>query len=60
VLAGRATLDEAIARDTARTWAYVKRQRTWFRSEVDIQWLGGGNATSTAQALVDDFLTRSA
>jgi tRNA dimethylallyltransferase len=39
VLAGRATLDEAITRDVARTRAYAKRQRTWFRSEPDIQWL---------------------
>jgi tRNA dimethylallyltransferase len=38
VLAGRATLAQAIGRDIVRTRAYAKRQRTWFRSEPDIHW----------------------
>lgn len=39
VLAGRVTLEEAIATDTRRTRAYARRQGTWFRSEPDMHWL---------------------
>jgi tRNA dimethylallyltransferase len=39
VIDGRATLDEAIARDAQRNRAFARRQRTWFRSEPDIRWL---------------------
>ncbi len=39
VLAGRSTLEEAIASDAQRTRAYARRQRTWFRSEPGIHWL---------------------
>lgn len=42
VLAGRCTLPEAIERDTHRTWAYARRQRTWFRSEPGVAWLPAG------------------
>lgn len=38
VLDGHITLDEAIARDAARTWQFARRQRTWFRREPDIGW----------------------
>ena len=30
---------KARATDAHRTWAYVRRQRTWFRSEPAIDWL---------------------
>lgn len=46
VLAGRSDLDRAIDRDADRTWAYARRQRTWFRSEPDIDWLEAGEGTS--------------
>ena len=39
VLAGRSSLEAAIATDVVRTRAYAGRQRTWFRAEPDIQWL---------------------
>jgi tRNA dimethylallyltransferase len=39
VLAGRASVEEAIAIDARRTRAYARRQRTWFRSEPDMRWL---------------------
>lgn len=42
VLAGRATLEDAIATDAQRTRAYARRQGTWFRSEPDIHWLPPG------------------
>ena len=40
VIDGQASLDEAIAADAARNVAFAKRQRTWFRSEPGIEWLG--------------------
>jgi tRNA dimethylallyltransferase len=56
VLAGRATLDQAINRDVVRTRAYAKRQRTWFRSEPAIRWLDAGErARATARASVEAF-----
>jgi tRNA dimethylallyltransferase len=39
VLDGELTLDAAIAEDARRNQAFAKRQRTWFRSEPDIEWL---------------------
>lgn len=36
---GARTVDEAVAECAARTIAFAKRQRTWFRSEPDITWL---------------------
>ena len=36
VLAGRRDPASARAIDAQRTWAYARRQRTWFRSEPDI------------------------
>jgi tRNA dimethylallyltransferase len=47
VLDGRSTNDEAIAADAARNVAFAKRQRTWFRSEPEIEWL---DATDQAAA----------
>ena len=41
---GRSTLEEAVAKDAQRNIAFAKRQRTWFRSEPDIEWL---DATTT-------------
>lgn len=46
VLAGRATLEQAIAVDAQRTRAYAKRQMTWFRAEPDIHWLPPGPSRS--------------
>ena len=51
VLAGRADLETAIATTVARTRAYAKRQRTWFRSQPDITWLDADeDPASTALA----------
>jgi tRNA dimethylallyltransferase len=41
---GRRTLDDAVTIDARRNVAFAKRQRTWFRSEPDIEWL---DATET-------------
>ncbi|TAL06933.1 MAG: tRNA (adenosine(37)-N6)-dimethylallyltransferase MiaA, partial [Chloroflexota bacterium] len=37
-LDGTMTIDEAVTAATARTVAFAKRQRTWFRSEPGIEW----------------------
>jgi tRNA dimethylallyltransferase len=42
VLAGRLDLATAQAVDASRTWAYARRQRTWFRSEPGVLWLEAG------------------
>jgi tRNA dimethylallyltransferase len=39
VLDGESALESAIATDAQRNVAFAKRQRTWFRSEPDIEWL---------------------
>ena len=44
VLDGELTRDAAIELDAQRNVAFAKRQRTWFRSEPDIDWL---DATGT-------------
>jgi tRNA dimethylallyltransferase len=50
VLAGRIDIETAKARDAVRTWAYARRQRTWFRAEPDIGWLDAGQGTMSAAA----------
>jgi tRNA dimethylallyltransferase len=39
VIDGELTLDAAIELDAQRNAAFAKRQRTWFRSEPDVEWL---------------------
>ena len=39
VLDGELTRDAAIEEDARRNQAFAKRQRTWFRSEPDVEWL---------------------
>jgi tRNA dimethylallyltransferase len=57
VLAGRIDVPTAKARDAQRTWAYARRQRTWFRSEPDITWLNAGKGSlEGASRLVMRFL----
>jgi tRNA dimethylallyltransferase len=48
VLDGRATASEAMARVASRTRAYARRQRTWFRAEPGISWLGAGEGAADA------------
>ena len=48
VLAGRTDLATAKATDVSRTWAYARRQRTWFRSEPGIDWLDAGEGVRRA------------
>jgi tRNA dimethylallyltransferase len=57
VLAGRTDIDTAKATDASRTWAYVRRQRTWFRAEPGITWLEAGEgAPAAAWGTLDPWL----
>jgi tRNA dimethylallyltransferase len=56
VLARRSDLEASIARTVARTRAYAKRQRTWFRAQPDIHWLDADDGPA-ARAL--DLIERS-
>lgn len=38
-LAGRCSLDEAVARTQARTRQLAKRQRTWFAHQANVHWI---------------------
>ena len=51
VLDGESTLEEAIAMDAQRNVAFAKRQRTWFRSEPDVEWLAPGEGSVLDSAL---------
>jgi tRNA dimethylallyltransferase len=39
VLDGEASIEEAIEADAWRNVAFARRQRTWFRSEPEVQWI---------------------
>jgi tRNA dimethylallyltransferase len=59
VLAGRLDLPTAMARDAQRTWAYARRQRTWFRSEPGITWMSAWEGSSAeAVRILAPFLRR--
>ncbi len=45
VLAGRCDPETAKATDASRTWAYARRQRTWFRSEPGLAWIRTGEGS---------------
>ena len=48
---GVLTREDAIQQDTRRNVAFAKRQRTWFRSEPDVTWLGAGDPVEQALEL---------
>lgn len=57
VLDRRTDLAVAVDADTARTWAYARRQRTWFRSEPGIIPLeGGAGDLASAILAVEPFI----
>lgn len=60
VLAGRRDLESAISQTERRTWAYARRQRTWFRLESGIEPLAGEGSTGRAKDLVLRFLEAAA
>ncbi len=52
-LAGRMTLDEAVARTVARTRALARRQVVWFRRDPRIRWFRAG--PDGAAGIVDEL-----
>jgi tRNA dimethylallyltransferase len=58
VIAGRLTLEDAVALDARRNVHFARRQATWFRAEPDIEWLEAtdGPPTSPAAAMVAAYL----
>jgi tRNA dimethylallyltransferase len=58
-LAGELSLEEALDRTVARTTAYARRQRTWFRAESEITWVDSDErGASRVEPLVREFLGR--
>ena len=51
VLAGEATVDQAVAEVKLRSRQYAKRQLTWLRRNSAIHWIDWGNKRDFAQAL---------
>jgi tRNA dimethylallyltransferase len=61
VLDRRISLEQAIAHDAARTRAFARRQRTWFRAEPGVTWLASGKSLGrAARDAVDRFLDQAA
>ncbi len=51
ILDGTLTREQAIIEDARRNIAFAKRQRTWFRSEPEIEWLDAAGAARDDAAL---------
>lgn len=52
VLDGTMAIDAAVASVTQRSVAFAKRQRTWFRSERGVEWLGATDPGLDARVIV--------
>ncbi len=61
VLDGQASREQAIELDARRNLAFAKRQRTWFRTEPDLDWLDATEAEPVPGALarIGPFLDRA-
>jgi tRNA dimethylallyltransferase len=59
VLDGDLSRDAAIELDAKRNVAFAKRQRTWFRSEPDIEWLDANAPDTDARGVVSRLLVDS-
>ena len=51
VLAGRRTEADGAEAAAGRTWAYARRQRTWFRKEADVIWLDAAERSAREIAI---------
>ncbi|HET8786145.1 MAG TPA: tRNA (adenosine(37)-N6)-dimethylallyltransferase MiaA [Candidatus Limnocylindrales bacterium] len=49
---GAITREQAVEQDARRNAAFAKRQRTWFRAEPDVRWLGATDPFDEAVELV--------
>lgn len=54
---GRTTLEETKQLWLKNTFAYAKRQLTWFKKEKDVLWLSPSSAVEEAVRAVDAFLS---
>jgi tRNA dimethylallyltransferase len=54
-LAGRTTLDEALALAVRRTRRFARRQASWFRRDPRITWLPGDDPDRLVTLLADEF-----
>ena len=52
VVDGEANLEEAIGADARRNVAFARRQRTWFRSEPDIEWLDAADQAAAVRTAI--------
>lgn len=62
VIDGQINTEEAIALDAQRNSAFARRQRTWFRSEPDIEWFDATNeegARSRAVTVANELVARA-
>ncbi len=58
LIAGRCSEKEAMARTVTRTLQLAKRQRTWFRHQVKVEWIEVGSAMDirqTAERVLDGW-----
>ncbi|MBM4149062.1 MAG: tRNA (adenosine(37)-N6)-dimethylallyltransferase MiaA [Lentisphaerae bacterium] len=57
-LAGRCTRDEAVERTAVRTRQYARRQRTWFRHQLRVDWIdvpAGAEVRAIARLVMEGF-----
>ena len=50
---GDLSYDEATEQTTIRTRQYARRQRTWFRHQLSVQWLPAEDLTEAAKCLIE-------
>ncbi len=48
-LRGERDLADTIALVKLKTWQFARRQRTWFRNQLQVNWLPAGESSSVAQ-----------
>jgi tRNA dimethylallyltransferase len=62
LLEGRCRRQEAVELVKVRTRQFAKRQKTWFRGQLDLRWIGVGPAESPTQIAdrIDSELQKSA
>ena len=52
-LDGKLSYDEASEQTTTRTRQYARRQRTWFRHQLSVQWLPAEELTEATKCLIE-------
>ncbi len=60
VVQGQMNLEDAVTRIQELTWQYAKRQRTWLRSEPNINKINGEDSLAGILSQVRDLLSNSA